>query len=134
MYTAREIGRSEWITAHGAVEAHVNDLRRRLARMTRNDALNGFVGNGAALRTQWNDLNLTRQHAIVQAVLDHATISRHPGHANTTPTESTSTGVTSRPETAVRSGPGADTWDLAVDPYRRLNGGSVRRRKLRLGR
>lgn len=75
MYAAREIGRSEWVTARKPIETRVADAERRLARMTRSDALAGIVGNGDALRSQWSDLNLTRQHAIVKAVLDHAVVA-----------------------------------------------------------
>jgi site-specific DNA recombinase len=75
MYAAREIGRNEWVTARQSIDARVKDLERHLSRITRNDALSGIVGNGVALGAQWADLNLSRQHAIVRAVLDHAVIS-----------------------------------------------------------
>ena len=75
MYAARQISAREWMAARNPIEARVQDGQRRLARATRNDAVAGFVGNGDALRTQWADLNLTRQHAIVKAVLDHAVIA-----------------------------------------------------------
>ena len=42
--------------------------------MTDSTALAGYVGNGAALRAHWHELTLTRQHAIVKAILDHAII------------------------------------------------------------
>ena len=45
-----------------------------IARATRSDALAGLVGNGEQLRGAWADLLLTRQAAIVQAVLEHAVI------------------------------------------------------------
>jgi len=109
MYANREIGRSEWVTARGLIEPRVNDLRRRLARMTRNDALSGVVGNGANLKAQWPTLNLTRQHAIVShrqpssAILDHAVIAPAPtAHVKSTPPESTSTGDT-EPDQIARS-------------------------------
>jgi site-specific DNA recombinase len=75
MYAAREITRSEWMTARKPVESRITEIERRLSRMTRTDALAGIVGNGAALGQQWASLNLTRQHAIVKAVLDHIVIS-----------------------------------------------------------
>ncbi len=75
MYAAREIGRAEWVTARQQIDARIKDLERRLSRITRNDALGGLVGNGAALGAQWADLNLSRQHAIVRALLDHAVIA-----------------------------------------------------------
>jgi hypothetical protein len=75
LYAAKQINAREWMTARNPIESRVHDGQRRLARVTRNDAVAGFVGNGDALRAQWVDLNLTRQHAIVKAVLDHAVIA-----------------------------------------------------------
>lgn len=75
MYAAREIGRTEWMTARHPIDARIKDLERRLSRITRNDALGGIVGNGVALGSQWVELNLSRQHAIVRALLDHAVIA-----------------------------------------------------------
>lgn len=45
-------------------------------QFARSEALAGLLGDGAALRTQsqWASLNLTRQHGIVAAILDHAVI------------------------------------------------------------
>jgi hypothetical protein len=74
MWAEREINRTEWLTARGPIEARITDLERRLARMTNSTALAGYVGNGAALKAHWHELNLTRQHAIVKAILDHAII------------------------------------------------------------
>jgi site-specific DNA recombinase len=75
MYAAREIGRSEWVTARKPIEARAVDAERRLARMTRSDALAGIVGNGQALQATWSELNLSRQNAIVKAVLNHAVVA-----------------------------------------------------------
>jgi site-specific DNA recombinase len=75
MYAAREINRVEWMTARGPIEARVKDTERRLSRLTRSDALAGLVGEGEQLKTQWSELNLTRQAAIVKSVLDHAVIA-----------------------------------------------------------
>lgn len=75
MFAVREIGRVEWLTAREAIDARVSDTERRLARMTRNDALDGVVGNGAALSATWAELSLSRQHAIVKAVMDRAVVA-----------------------------------------------------------
>jgi site-specific DNA recombinase len=74
LYAERVITVREWMKARKPIETRISDTERRLARLTRNDALTGLVGNGSQLRDQWAGLNLTRQHAIVQAVLDHAVI------------------------------------------------------------
>jgi DNA invertase Pin-like site-specific DNA recombinase len=75
LYASKQIGAREWMTARNPIEARKHNAESRLARATRDDALTGLVGNGDALRAQWADLNLTRQHAIVAAVLDHAVIA-----------------------------------------------------------
>ena len=74
-YGDKEITMREWMTARKPIEERANNARRRLDRITRTDSLTGFIGNGDALRAQWTDLNLDRQHAIVRAVLDHAVIA-----------------------------------------------------------
>ena len=74
LYGDRKINSREWLTAKAPIEGRAKDLERRLARATGSSALLGLVGNGESLRGQWADLNLTRQAAIVKAILDHATI------------------------------------------------------------
>jgi site-specific DNA recombinase len=45
-----------------------------LPRLTHRDAVADYIGHGEELRQQWDGLNLSRQVAIVKAVLNHATI------------------------------------------------------------
>ncbi|HYA45111.1 MAG TPA: recombinase zinc beta ribbon domain-containing protein, partial [Acidimicrobiales bacterium] len=70
----REITTREWAAARQPIEARIHQAETFLARSTRNDALTGVVGQGKTLRAAWNTLNLTRQNAIVRAVLDHADV------------------------------------------------------------
>jgi site-specific DNA recombinase len=51
-------------------------LAQALTRLTKDDRLTGLVGNGAALRSQWDSLNLTRQAATIAALVEHIVI--HP--------------------------------------------------------
>lgn len=74
LYADRAITAAEWGTARAPIQARIDTASRTLARNTGNDALAGLVGNGDQLRTQWADLSLSRQHAIIAAVLDHAVI------------------------------------------------------------
>lgn len=74
LWAADEITTDEWKTARASIEARRDKAARQLSRTTNTTALDGLVGNGQQLRGQWNDLNLNRQRAIVQAVLDHAVI------------------------------------------------------------
>jgi len=79
VYAARDITMREWLAARKAIEARISEAERRLARSTRSDALAGLPGQGERLSTLWAGLNLTRQHAIVAAVMDRATISPGTG-------------------------------------------------------
>ena len=74
LYGDRKVSSREWLTAKAPIEARAKDLERQLARITGNGALVGIVGNGESLRGRWGDLNLSRQAAIVKALVDHATI------------------------------------------------------------
>lgn len=68
------IGRSEWMTARAKVEPRLEANRRALAMAQRRDALAEYVGRGHELRGAWDGPHLTRQIAIVKAVLAGATI------------------------------------------------------------
>lgn len=76
---ARERG---WTVAEAYIAAARtagSGAEKVLAQGTQTDALTGLPGNGAQLRAAWGSLNLTRQAAIIAAVLDHAVIG--PGTA-----------------------------------------------------
>jgi len=75
MYGRREIGLSEWQAARTPIERRVTDAKKQLGRLTRTTALAGHVGNADALGERWQTLPLTRQHAIVAAVLDHLVVA-----------------------------------------------------------
>jgi DNA invertase Pin-like site-specific DNA recombinase len=74
LYATKAINMAEWIKARNIVEARIAQAERTIARATRSDALAGLVGHGEQLRTQWADLPLSRRHAIIAAVLDHAVV------------------------------------------------------------
>ncbi len=69
-----EIGLTEWMAARRPVQDRMRAAERRLRKATSTTQLAGLIGHGDALRTQWASLNLDRQAAIVQALLDHADI------------------------------------------------------------
>lgn len=75
MMGAGEITRREWLAARQPIEARITQAERNLARLTRSDALTGWIGNGSELRSRWADLNLGRQAAIVKAIVDHVEIA-----------------------------------------------------------
>jgi DNA invertase Pin-like site-specific DNA recombinase len=75
MHGRREISLSEWRAAREPVERRITDAKKELGRLNRTSALAGHVGNADELRGLWETLPLTRQHAIVAAVLDHVTVA-----------------------------------------------------------
>lgn len=78
MYAKQEIGAREWRAAREAIERRRADAQSQLRAMTGTEALRG-LGRGDSLREQWGALNLSRQAAIVQAVLDHARVQPSNG-------------------------------------------------------
>lgn len=74
MFGAGEISRAELLAARKTAEAIIVDAQRQLDQITGTHALDGLVGNGRTLMASWDTLNLDRQHAIVRAVIEHATI------------------------------------------------------------
>lgn len=74
MWGAKQISRAEFLAARAPIEARISDTERRMSRLTGSDALAGLVGNGEALTASWSSLNLSRQAAIVGAIIDHVVI------------------------------------------------------------
>ena len=74
LYAAKAISAREWMDARNPVQARIDKAQQAISRVTRSDALTGLVGNAGQLGATWAGLNLTRQAAIVRAVLDHAVI------------------------------------------------------------
>ena len=76
LYATRQITAPEWLAARKPIEARLTANRRRQVHNAGSTVLAGHVGNATALRRQWPDLNLSRQVAIVRAIIDHIAI--HP--------------------------------------------------------
>ena len=74
LWAAKSISSAEWRAAREPIEARIYTTERQLGQITGSNTLTGLVGNGVALRSSWASLNLTRQAAIIAAVLDFATI------------------------------------------------------------
>ena len=75
LWGRKEISLQEWKAAREPIEDRIFKTKRQLDQLTGDNSLTGLVGNGSALRNEWATLNLTRQHAIVRAVLDFATVN-----------------------------------------------------------
>ena len=74
LWAAKEISSAEWKAAREPIEQRIYNTERQLGQLTGDNALEGLVGNGDGVRASWRSLNLTKQAAIVAAVLDFATI------------------------------------------------------------
>ncbi len=73
-YGERQITFPEFLAARKPIEARIDAGQRKVSRLTQTSAIAGYVGDGEALREGWAELPLTRQRAIVEAVLDRAVI------------------------------------------------------------
>ncbi|TXN31947.1 recombinase family protein [Lacisediminihabitans profunda] len=79
MWARKEISSADWKEARDILDAKLYTIERQLSQITGTNTLDGIAGHGGELRTSWDSLNLTRQAAIVAAVLDFATISPGTG-------------------------------------------------------
>jgi hypothetical protein len=73
-YGQRQITFAEYLSARAPIEARIDAAKRRLSRLTRTTAIEAYVGDSQSLRAAWRDLPLTRQRAIVAAVLERAIV------------------------------------------------------------
>jgi site-specific DNA recombinase len=73
-YGERQITFPEYLAARKPIEARIETAQRQITRATGTEAIAPYIGQSGALRAAWKDLPLTRQRAIVAAVLDRATI------------------------------------------------------------
>ena len=73
-YGDREITMSEWRTARPPIEQRLTAARRQLAKVDRQAVLSGWVGNAVELADHWDSLDLTRQNALLSAVIDHVVV------------------------------------------------------------
>lgn len=74
-YAQQRISLQEWLTARGQIEQRLPAARKKLATLNRVSALDGYLGGANELRQEWETMPLSRQAAIIAAVLDHAVIA-----------------------------------------------------------
>jgi DNA invertase Pin-like site-specific DNA recombinase len=80
-YGRKEFSMAEWQAARGPIEQRMTATRKQLSRVTRRSTLEPFLGKGEQLRADWSSLDLSQQHAIVAAVVDHVTVGPgRPGY------------------------------------------------------
>jgi site-specific DNA recombinase len=73
-YGEQQITMAEVIAARKPIEARLSAARRQLGKLSRTAALDGYLGNADALRDAWAGLDLSRQRAIVAALLDRVEV------------------------------------------------------------
>jgi site-specific DNA recombinase len=73
-YGERQITFPEYIAARKPIEARIEAGQRKVSRLTQTTAIEGHIGDSATLRATWANLPLSRQRAIVAAVLDRAIV------------------------------------------------------------
>lgn len=73
-YGERLVTFPEYLAARKPIETRIETAKKRISRLTQTTALDGYLGNSAALRATWATLPLSRQRAIVAAVLDRAIV------------------------------------------------------------
>ena len=74
-YAERLITMAEWLKARVPIEKELQRAQTRIARETGADVIAPHIGAGADLREAWSDLPLSRQSAIVGAVIDHVVVN-----------------------------------------------------------
>lgn len=79
LYANKGISLREWMAARKIIEDRIHASERRMRRATNTTRIAAVLGQGQALSTQWASLDLGRQRAIVDTVLDHAVI--RPGRS-----------------------------------------------------
>lgn len=79
LWADKGISMAEWKAAREPIEARIYSAERQLAQITGDHTLDGIAGHGAELRSSWDSLPLTRQSAIVGALVDFGTIGAGSG-------------------------------------------------------
>jgi len=74
-YGEKKITLREYLAARPVIEKRMESARNALNIDTRAAALSAYLGDPGALRREWSDLALPRQHSIVAALLDHVVIA-----------------------------------------------------------
>jgi hypothetical protein len=74
-YVDRLIGRSEFLAARDALNARLEENRRRVARTNGRGALAGLVGAGEQVRGEWESRDLDWRRAVIGALVDRVEIS-----------------------------------------------------------
>jgi site-specific DNA recombinase len=75
-YGEKALTLREYLVARKPIERRIEASRRRISRQRGTSAIDDFVHRPGALRAAWPTLTLSRQHAIIAAILAHITVDR----------------------------------------------------------
>ncbi len=80
-YGQRQFSLQEWLSARKPIEQRMTTARKQLAKVSRTNVLDGYLGNSDKLRAEWDSLDLSQQHTIVAAVVDSVVVGpARPGY------------------------------------------------------
>jgi site-specific DNA recombinase len=68
----------EWMAAKKPIQERLTAARKQLAKAAHTSAVAAYIGNGAGLRAEWEALDLSKQHAIVAAVVETVIVGPAP--------------------------------------------------------
>ena len=74
-YAEKKITLREYLAARPVIEKRMESARGALNIDSRAATLSAYMANSGALRQEWPDLTLPRQHSIIAALLDHVAIA-----------------------------------------------------------
>jgi DNA invertase Pin-like site-specific DNA recombinase len=74
LYAEQKVGAREWLAARAPIEERLRRAESDLARSNGSTAVAEFVGTGSNLRELWGDLPMSRQRAILAALIDQVAI------------------------------------------------------------
>jgi DNA invertase Pin-like site-specific DNA recombinase len=74
IWAQRQISTDAWAAARTVIEDRRAIAKRKLGHLSGTRHLDAYIGQGGLLRKQWADLNLSRQVAIVRAIIEHVEI------------------------------------------------------------
>ena len=80
-YGQRQFTLQEWMTARKPIEQRMTAARKQLAKVSRTNVLDGYLGQSDKLRAEWDSLDLSQQHTIIATVVDSVVVGpARPGY------------------------------------------------------
>jgi hypothetical protein len=74
LYADQKIGATEWMTARAPIEDRLSRAEADLGRSTGTTAISELATGGNDLRARWSSLSMSRQRAILSALIEYVSI------------------------------------------------------------